>query len=263
MFFRQKKKKLILISNKHFFQLTFCMLILQILVTGFFHDSFQHFGTSNLYCICGELRVPAEFLQLGVYRCFLPPQSPGVVNLYLSADGNTPISQLFSFEHRSVPVIEKAVPQGDQLYKWEEFEFQVRLAHLLFTSSNKISVFSSKISPDNLLEAKKLASRTSHLLNSWAYLMKSTQANEVPFDQAKDHLFELTLKNRLKEWLLEKVIEDRNTKEYDSKGLGVIHLCAVLGYTWSILLFSWASISLDFRDKHGWTALHWAAYYGR
>lgn len=239
------------------------MLILQILVTGFFHDSFQHFGRSNLFCICGQVRVPAEFLQTGVYRCFLPPQSPGVVNLYLSADGNEPISQLFSFEHRSVPVIEKAVPQDDQLYKWEEFEFQVRLAHLLFTSSNKISVFSSKISPDSLQEAKKLASRTSHLLNSWAYLMKSIQANEVPFDQARDHLFELTLKNRLKEWLLEKVIENRTTKEYDSKGLGVIHLCAVLGYTWSILLFSWANISLDFRDKHGWTALHWAAYYGR
>ncbi|XP_023635492.1 calmodulin-binding transcription activator 5 isoform X3 [Capsella rubella] len=235
----------------------------KILVTGFFHDSFQHFGRSNLFCICGELRVPAEFLQLGVYRCFLPPQSPGVVNLYLSVDGNKPVSQLFSFEYRSVPVIEKAIPQDDQLHKWEEFEFQVRLAHLLFTSSNKISVLTSKISPDNLLEAKKLASRTSHLLNSWAYLMKSIQANEVPFDQARDHLFELTLKNRLKEWLLEKVIENRNTKEYDSKGLGVIHLCAVLGYTWSILLFSWANISLDFRDKHGWTALHWAAYYGR
>ncbi|ESQ55836.1 hypothetical protein EUTSA_v10024342mg [Eutrema salsugineum] len=235
----------------------------KILVTGYFHESFQHFGRSNLFCICGELRVTAEFLQMGVYRCFLPPQSPGVVNLYLSADGNNPISQLFSFEHRSVPVIEKAIPQNDQLYKWEEFEFQVRLAHLLFTSSNKISVFSSKISPDNLLEAKKLASRTSHLLNSWAYLIKSIQANEVPFDQARDHLFELTLKNRLKEWLLEKVIENRNTKEYDSKGLGVIHLCAVLGYTWSILLFSWASISLDFRDKNGWTALHWAAFYGR
>ncbi|CAF2232309.1 unnamed protein product, partial [Brassica napus] len=235
----------------------------KILVTGFFHDSFQHFGRSNLFCICGELRVPAEFLQMGVYRCFLPPQSPGIVNLYLSADGTKPISQLFSFEHRSVPVIEKVVPQEDQLYKWEEFEFQVRLSHLLFTSSSKISVFSSRISADNLLEAKKLASRTSHLLNSWAYLMKSIQANELPFDQARDHLFELTLKNRLKEWLLEKVIENRNTKEYDSKGLGVIHLCAVLGYTWSILLFSWANISLDFRDKHGWTALHWAAYYGR
>ncbi|CAN8324717.1 unnamed protein product [Cochlearia groenlandica] len=235
----------------------------KILVTGFFHDSYQHFGRSNLFCICGELCVPAEFLQIGVYRCFLPPQSPGVVNLYLSADGNNPISQLFTFEHRSVPVPEKAAPEDDQLYKWEEFEFQVRLAHLLFTSTNKINVFSSKISPDNLLEAKKLASRTSHLLNSWAYLMKSIQGNEVPFDQARDHLFELTLKNRLKEWLLEKVIENRNTKEYDSKGLGVIHLCAVLGYTWSILLFTWASISLDFRDKHGWTALHWAAYYGR
>uniref|UniRef100_A0A1J3IVH4 Calmodulin-binding transcription activator 5 n=1 Tax=Noccaea caerulescens TaxID=107243 RepID=A0A1J3IVH4_NOCCA len=235
----------------------------KILVTGFFQDSFQHFERSNLFCICGELRVPAEFLQMGVYRCFLPPQSPGVVNLYLSADGNKPISQLFSFEHRSVPVIEKVVPQDDQLYKWEEFEFQVRLAHLLFTSSNKLNVLSSKISPPNLQDAKRLASKTSHLLNSWAYLFKSIQGNKVSFDQAKDHIFELTLKNKVKEWLMEKVLEGRNTLDYDSKGLGVIHLCAILGYTWSIQLFSLSGLPLNFRDKQGWTALHWAAYYGR
>ncbi|XP_073225086.1 calmodulin-binding transcription activator 5-like isoform X1 [Cicer arietinum] len=48
-----------------------------------------------------------------------------------------------------------------------------------------------------------------------------------------------------------------------SKGQSVIHLCAILGYTWAVTLFSWSGLSLDFRDKFGWTALHWAAYYGR
>ncbi|KAL1223710.1 Calmodulin-binding transcription activator 6 [Cardamine amara subsp. amara] len=235
----------------------------KILVTGLLHESYQHLERSNLFCVCGDSCVTAEYVQAGVYRCFIPPHSPGMVNLYLSADGHKPISQCCSFEHRSLPVLDKTDPEEDQESKWEEFEFNVRLSHLLFTSSNKLNVLSSKISPPSLREAKKLASKTSHLLNSWAYLIKSIQGNKVSFDQAKDNLFELTLKNRLKEWLMEKVLEGRNTLDYDSKGLGVIHLCAILGYTWSIQLFSLSDLSLNFRDKQGWTALHWAAYYGR
>ncbi|CAN8269205.1 unnamed protein product [Cochlearia groenlandica] len=236
----------------------------KILVTGILHNSYQHLGSSNLFCVCGDSCVPAEYVQAGVYRCFIPPHSPGIANLYLSVDGHKPISQCFSFEHRSVPVFDKTVLEDDQeSTKWEEFELQVRLAHLLFTSSNKLNTLSSKIPPPNLRDAKKLASKTSHLLNSWAYLIKSVQGNKVTFVQAKDHIFELTLKNRIKEWLIEKVLEGRNTSDYDSKGLGVIHLCAILGYTWSVQLFTLSELSLNFRDKQGWTALHWAAYYGR
>ncbi|CAF1933795.1 unnamed protein product [Brassica oleracea var. botrytis] len=235
----------------------------KIVVTGILHNSYQHLGSSNLFCICGDSCVPAEYVQAGVYRCFIPPHSPGMANLYLSADGHEPISQCFNFEHRPAPVSAKPVHENNQESKWEEFELQVRLAHLLFTSSNKLNVLSSNISPENFLDAKKLSNKTSHLLNSWAYLIKSVQGSKVSFDQAKDQIFELTLKNRVKEWLMEKVLEGRNARDYDSKGLGVIHLCAILGYTWSIQLFSLSGLSLDFRDKQGWTALHWAAYYGR
>ncbi|KAF2546973.1 hypothetical protein F2Q70_00023271 [Brassica cretica] len=233
------------------------------IVGKLFEYYYQHLGSSNLFCICGDSCVPAEYVQAGVYRCFIPPHSPGMANLYLSADGHEPISQCFNFEHRPAPVSAKPVHENNQESKWEEFELQVRLAHLLFTSSNKLNVLSSNISPENFLDAKKLSNKTSHLLNSWAYLIKSVQGSKVSFDQAKDQIFELTLKNRVKEWLMEKVLEGRNARDYDSKGLGVIHLCAILGYTWSIQLFSLSGLSLDFRDKQGWTALHWAAYYGR
>ncbi|KAH0880602.1 hypothetical protein HID58_067996 [Brassica napus] len=171
----------------------------------------------------------SEKTKAGVYRCFIPPHSPGMANLYLSADGHEPISQCFNFEHRPAPVSAKPVHENNQESKWEEFELQVRLAHLLFTSSNKLNVLSSNISPENFLDAKKLSNKTSHLLNSWAYLIKSVQGSKVSFDQAKDQIFELTLKNRVKEWLMEKVLEGRNARDYDSKGLGVIHLCAILG----------------------------------
>lgn len=37
----------------------------------------------------------------------------------------------------------------------------------------------------------------------------------------------------------------------------------MLGYTRAVYLYSLSGLSLDYRDKFGWTALHWAAYYGR
>lgn len=234
----------------------------KILVTGFFHEAYRHLEKSNLFCICGDVCVPAEILQIGVYRCLLSPHSPGMVNLYISYDGYKPISQVLNFDYRA-ELLHDPVVKTEELFKWEKFQLQTRLSYLLFSTNKSLDILSSKVSPSSLKEARKFAQKTSHLSNSWAYLMKSIQDNQTSFPEAKDMLFELTLKNRLKEWLIERILEGCKATEYDAHGQGVIHLCSILGYTWAIHLFSWSGISLNFRDKHGWTALHWAAFYGR
>ncbi|XP_011020365.1 PREDICTED: calmodulin-binding transcription activator 5 isoform X4 [Populus euphratica] len=234
----------------------------KILVTGYFHEQYLHLAKSNLFCICGDAFVPAEIVQAGVYSCMVSPHSPGLVNLCLSLDGSKPISQILNFEYRA-PLVHDSVVFSEVKSKWEEFHLQMRLAYLLFSTSKTLNVLSSKVSPAKLKEAKKFAHRTSNISNSWAYLIKSIEDNRISVAQAKDGLFELSLKNTIKEWLLERVLEGCKTTEYDAQGLGVIHLCAIIGYTWAVYLFSWSGLSLDFRDKHGWTALHWAAYYGR
>ncbi|KAL0414808.1 UNVERIFIED_CONTAM: Calmodulin-binding transcription activator 6 [Sesamum radiatum] len=47
---------------------------------------------------------------------------------------------------------------------WEEFQLQMRLAHLLFSSSKGLSIYSTKLSPTALKEAKAFAQQTSHIL---------------------------------------------------------------------------------------------------
>ncbi|XVF62490.1 hypothetical protein PTKIN_Ptkin09bG0012200 [Pterospermum kingtungense] len=234
----------------------------KILVTGVFHQAYQHLAKSNLFCVCGDICNPTEIIHVGVYRCLLSQHAPGLVNLYMSLDGHKPISQVLSFEYRAPLLHDQIVPPEDES-RWDEFRLQMRLAHLLFSTSKSLDILSGKVSPNSLTEAKKFAQRTTNISNSWTYLITSIEENQASFTQAKDSLFQIALKTRLKDWLLERIIEGSKTTEFDSQGQGVLHLCAILGYTWAIYLFSWSGLSLDFRDKHGWTALHWAAYYGR
>ncbi|MED6110264.1 hypothetical protein PIB30_041308 [Stylosanthes scabra] len=234
----------------------------KILVTGLFRNDYQHLAKSNLYCVCSDASIPVETVQPGVYRCWISPHSPGFVNLYLSFDGYKPISQVVNFEYRT-PLLHNPTAFMEQKYDWEEFRHQIRLTNLLFDTKKSLDIFSSKVSPKALKEAKKFAFNTSFISKSWQYLMKSTEENMIPFPQAKDDLFQIALKNRLKEWLLERISLGIKTTELDKQGQGVIHLCAILGYTWAVSLFSWSGLSLDFRDKFGWTALHWATYCGR
>ncbi|XP_054786379.1 calmodulin-binding transcription activator 5-like isoform X2 [Prosopis cineraria] len=234
----------------------------KVLITGIFHDDYLHLAKSNMFCICGDVPVPTEFVQLGVYRCWVPPHSPGFVNLYMSSDGHKPISQVVNFEYRTT-VVQDPAASTEERYNREEFRLQMRLAYLLFSTQKSLDITSSKVLPDALKEAKKFVSKTSYISKSWQYLIESTEDHETPFPQTKDALFEIALKTKLKEWLLERIILGCQTTELDARGQGVIHLCSILGYRWAVSLFSLSGFSLNFRDKFGWTALHWAAYYGR
>ena len=102
----------------------------------------------------------------------------------------------------------------------------MRLAHLLFSMSKSLSILSSKVAPTALKEAKMFARKTAHIADGWAFMIEAIENNKISFQQAKDSLFELTLKNRLYEYLLEKVVEGCKTPEHDDQGQGV-SICAL------------------------------------
>ncbi|XP_047319465.1 calmodulin-binding transcription activator 5-like isoform X2 [Impatiens glandulifera] len=233
----------------------------KILITGFFHEGYPQFANSKLYCVCGEACSSVEMVQSGVFRCLVFTHVPGSVDLYLSFDGFNPISQVMSFKYRAQQSTDWIIPSEDK-FKWEEFQIQMRLSHLLFSSKGP-SILSSKISPNALKEAKSFAHKASHVTDGWSHVIKSVKNSSISLKEANNCLLELTLKHRLYEWLLERILDGSKISGHDDQGQGVIHLCAILDYTWSVHPFALSSLSLDYRDKFGWTALHWAACYGR
>ncbi|KAL3634643.1 hypothetical protein CASFOL_021697 [Castilleja foliolosa] len=237
----------------------------KILVIGCYNGGqLPHTGFS-LHLACGDSIFPVETLQNGVFRCVMSPQTPGFVDLYLTLDGlNKPISQVLTFEFRSpVLLLPNTKIAVDDNSTWQEFQLQMRLSRLLFSPSLSQTMLSSKLSQSAVKEAKVFVQKTSHVSESLVYFTKMIESIKIPFIQAKDSLFELTLQNRLREWLLERVVAGSKISEYDEQGLGVIHLCAILDYTWSVVPYSCSGLSMDYRDKCGWTALHWAGYHGR
>ncbi|VFQ76930.1 unnamed protein product [Cuscuta campestris] len=235
----------------------------KVLLIGHFHGGQPQLASANLVCVCGDAHVPAEFIQSGVYRSLLSPHRPGLVNLFLSFDGSKPISQVIAFEFRAPLIHKKSTAPTEVLWHWEELRVQLRLAHLLFTTPKSLEISSSAVPQDALRCAKTFTHKCSQITQSWAFLTKSINNNELPFPQAKEDLFELSLRNKLLEWLLERILEGCKIPERDEQGQSVIHLCAILGYTWAVYPYKWSGLSVDYRDKFGWTALHWAAYYGR
>jgi hypothetical protein len=70
------------------------------------------------------------------------------------------------------------------------------------------------------------------------------------------------LKSHMQKWLLSKLQEEgKGPSILDEKGQGVFHMAAALGYDWAVAPLVAAGIPINFRDVHGWTALHWAASY--
>ncbi|KAK8918795.1 Calmodulin-binding transcription activator 6 [Platanthera zijinensis] len=240
---------------------------MQVVVIGNFIESHKHLEVSSIYCVLGDLCVVTQMVQPGIYRCTALPQIPGNVGLFLTFDGHTPISQVITFHYRQVPNMQLndgVTSINDEDKSKPDIMTQKRLAHLLFSTSGDISTVSSKLLPKAIKEAKRFAQLTSPFIeNDWEKLPKSGCKREFPSYYACEDLFELVIKNKLQQWLMEKIAEGSKATNRDSKGQGVIHLCTILDYTWAVNLFSLSGLSLDFRDTYGWTALHWAAYLGR
>ncbi|KAB2635436.1 calmodulin-binding transcription activator 2-like [Pyrus ussuriensis x Pyrus communis] len=233
---------------------------IEVLVFGTFLVSQKEVTRYSWSCMFGEVEVPAKVLASGVLFCFAPPHSAGQVPFYVTCSNRLACSEVREFDYQvgSTKGLDMTDICNDTAY---EMHLHLRLESLLSLRS---------VSPSGHLfggvkENRNIISKIISLKEEEDYLhaAEPTVANYLLQNEGMEHLIKL-MKEKLYTWLLYKAIEDgKGPSVLDAEGQGVLHLAAALSYNWAIKPTVTAGVSINFRDVNGWTALHWAAFYGR
>ncbi|KAG9151641.1 hypothetical protein Leryth_001942 [Lithospermum erythrorhizon] len=235
----------------------------KVLIMGQFMKSQKEVENCKWACMFGELEVPAEVIGAGILRCHTPVHKPGRVPFYITLSNRLACSEVRDFEFR-VSISPEVDISDSSNSTASESVLLMRFARLLSIGSPKFSTSVSSSESDTT----QLCSRFSSLLMEekydWEKMLNSNTEEESSIEKIKDQILHKLLKEKLYYWILEKIVEDgKGPSELDESGQGVLHLAAALDYDWAMPPMIAAGVSINFRDVSGWTALHWAALYGR
>uniref|UniRef100_A0A0D9VQK3 CG-1 domain-containing protein n=1 Tax=Leersia perrieri TaxID=77586 RepID=A0A0D9VQK3_9ORYZ len=209
-------------------------------------------------CMFGEDEVPAEILADETLMCYSPSHKPGRVPFYVTCSNRLACSEVREFEFRT-QYMDAPSPHGST----NKTYLQMRLDKLLSLGQNEIQATLSNSTKEIIDLSKKI---NSLMMNNddWSELLKLADDNEPATDDKQDQFLQNRIKEKLYIWLLHKVGDGgKGPSVLDEEGQGVLHLAAALGYDWAIRPTITAGVNINFRDAHGWTALHWAAFCGR
>ncbi|RLN43078.1 calmodulin-binding transcription activator 3-like isoform X2 [Panicum miliaceum] len=231
----------------------------RVLITGRFLNS-DEFQRCKWSCMFGEVEVPAEISADGTLRCYSPSHKPGRVPFYVTCSNRLACSEIREFEFRPSNSKHMNVPSPHDANKTY---LQMRLDDLLSLGQDEYQATVSNPTKEMIDLSKKISSLMTDN-DSWSELLKLACDNELATDDKQDQFFENRLKEKLHIWLVHKAGNvGKGPSVLDEEGQGVLHLAAALGYDSAIRPTISAGVSINFRDAHGWTALHWAAFCGR
>lgn len=231
----------------------------QVLIAGSFLGNKKHATDTNWGCMFGEIEVSAEVVSNNVIRCQTPLHAPGSVPFYVTCRNRLACSEVREFEYRENP-IGIAINSS----RHDELRFQIRLAKLLSLGSERKWLECAAVDCDKCKLKSSIFSMRSNSESDWVTVGGASMAHKSDHLTHKDVLIQNLLKDRLCEWLVCKIHEEgKGPHVLDSKGQGVLHLTAALGYEWAMGPIIAAGISPNFRDARGRTGLHWGSYFGR
>ncbi|KAH0711180.1 hypothetical protein KY284_012607 [Solanum tuberosum] len=212
-------------------------------------------------CMFGDIEVPVQIIKEGAIRCQAPPHLPGKVALCVTTGNRTPCSEVREFEYRAKldDRGQNVVPEvGGASKSSEELLLLARFVQMLLSDSSVQRGDGSESSNDILDKSKASEDSWSQVIES---LLFGTSTSTITIDWLLQEL----LKNKLQQWLSSKLQVQNNEMGYSlsRKDQGIVHMIAGLGFEWALHPVLNAGVSANFRDIRGWTALHWAARFGR
>ncbi|KAL8106479.1 calmodulin-binding transcription activator 4-like isoform X2 [Apium graveolens] len=227
-----------------------------VVIGSFLCDPSDHVWT----CMFGEIEVPIEIIRDGVIRCHAPPSVPGKVTFCLTSSNRESCSEVREFEYReclgnlphSTLLEAEASKDSEELLLLVRFVQMLQFDHLI--SKREIS----KSGIDLLGKAKANE-------DSWARVIGSLLAGSWTSSGITSWLLQELLKDKLQQWLSSRLQEATDLQRYSfsKKEQGIIHMIAGMGYEWALKPILNSGVNVNFRDINGFTALHWAARFGR
>lgn len=208
----------------------------------------------------GEIEVPVQIIHDGVIRCQAPPSLPGKVTLCLTSSNRESCSEVREFEYRECPsslphskLLEAEASKGS-----EELLFLVKFVQMLLS--------------DPLISKREISESGIELLGkvegneeSWSGVIESLLAGNCTSSGITNWLLQELLKDKLQQWLSSRLqqVNDLQGGSFSKKEQGIIHMVAGMGYEWALKPILNSGVNVNYRDTNGFTALHWAARFGR
>lgn len=229
----------------------------KVLVTGTFLASKENVENCKWSCMFGDVEVPAEVLADGSLRCYAPEHQSGRVPFYVTCSNRIACSEVREFEYRDsdAQYMETSHSQANGI---NEMHLQIRLEKLLTLGpdDNQLLVCGN--------EKLELINAINSLMLDEKWSDQGSPSGSKDVVTPRNQSLKKLMKEKLHCWLIYKIYDcEKGPNILGKEGQGIIHLAAALGFDWAIRPILVAGVNVNFRDAHGWTALHWAASCGR
>ncbi|KAG5521817.1 hypothetical protein RHGRI_034144 [Rhododendron griersonianum] len=208
-------------------------------------------------CMFGDIEVPIQIIQEGVICCQAPPRPPGKVTLCITSGNRESCSEIREFEYHDAPSswAHCSSSHSETTRSPEEMLLLVRFVQMLLSDP--------LVQGDINESIRDIMGKSGAGEDSWGHVIEGLLDGSWTSSGTTDWLLVELLRNKLLQWLSFRSWCGQQGCFLSKKEQGVIHMVAGLGFEWALNPILNAGVIVDLRDINGWTALHWAARYGR
>ncbi|CAL9775979.1 unnamed protein product [Musa acuminata subsp. burmannicoides] len=231
----------------------------KVIITGNFLCSPSECEWTALF---GDTEVPLEIVQDGVFRCLAPQHISGKVKLCVTSGNGKPCSEVHEFEFREKlqnTSSSSTLSRIDALKTSEELMLLVNLVQILLSGHSTSVTQEDELEPEVNPLWKLKGSK-----NQLELIIGSILIGSEPPGKIIELILQELLKDKLQQWLSSKHQGEPDDGCLLSKqDQCIIHMISGLGYQWALHPILDSGMCINYRDSNGWTALHWAARFGR